>query len=216
MMADQTDAFSQDEGDNWFRRNEAALAAPRHDHAIEMALRWNEREPIGSVCELGCANGWRLAALAEALPSVERLSGSDLSAAAIEDGRSRWPDLDLRIGSLDLPGFDQQFDLVIVSFVLHWVARPRLRASIAAIDRLVRPGGVLILADFLPDAPCARPYHHRNDVEIYTYKQDYTECFTSLGTYAEVERDVFSHAGEPAKDIDPQDRAVCALLGKST
>ena len=216
MTPDQTDAFSQDEGDNWFRRNEAALAMPRHDHATEMVLRWNDHEPIGSVCELGCANGWRLAALASSLPAAERLVGSDLSAAAIEDGRSRWPNLDLRVGSLDHPGFDETFDVVIVSFVLTWVARPRLAASIAGIDALVRPGGALVLADFLPDAPCARPYHHRTDVEIYTFKQDYTACFTDLGTYAEVEREVFSHDGATSVDIDPQDRAMCALLRKST
>lgn len=216
MASDQTDAFSRDEGDNWFRRNQAALSETHNDRVIDMALRWSEHTPVRSVCELGCANGWRLAALADALPSLERLAGSDLSAAAIEDGKVRWPELDLRIGSLDFPAFDEQFDLVIVSFVLHWVARPRLAASTAAIDGLVRPGGALILADFLPDAPCARPYHHRTDVEIYTYKQDYTECFMGLGTYAERDREVFSHSGAPAPEIDPQDRAVCALLRKST
>ena len=110
----------------------------------------------------------------------------------------------------------ETFDVVIVSFVLTWVARPRLAASIAGIDALVRPGGALVLADFLPDAPCARPYHHRTDVEIYTFKQDYTACFTDLGTYAEVEREVFSHDGATSVDIDPQDRAMCALLRKST
>src|SRR5215218_10202318 len=216
MTADQTDAFRSDEGDNWFRRNQAALAEPHNDHVIDMALRWSDRVTGESVCELGCANGWRLAALAGMLPSVGPLAGSDLSAAAIQDGRSRWPDLDLRIGSLDQPGFDEQFDLVIVSFVLCWTARARLAQSIDGIDRLVRAGGALILADFLSDRPCARPYHHRSDVKIYTYKQDYTECFTSLGNYAEIDREVFSHSGVPATEIDPQDRAVCALLRKST
>ena len=216
MAADQTDTFRFDEGDNWFRRNESALDPSRRDHVIDMVLRANERVNIRSVCELGCSNGWRLAALADAIPSLEWLSGSDLSGAAIEHGKARWPGLDLRIGSLDQTGFDEQFDLVIVSFVLHWVARERLVASIDAIDALVREGGALIVADFLPNSPCARHYHHRTDVEIYTYKQDYIALFTSLGTYSEIAREIFSHAGASATDIDPQDRAVCALLRKFT
>ena len=214
MGADQTETFRLDEGDNWFRRNEAALDLNHRDHVFDMIVRANETFDIRSVCELGCSNGWRLAALADTIPSLERLSGSDLSGAAIEQGKARWPGLDLRMGSLDHPGFDEQFDLVIVSFVLHWVARERLAASINAIDAMVRDGGSLIIADFLPDHPCARPYHHRNDVEIYTYKQDYRRCFTDVTTYSEIEHELFAHSGVEG-EIDPQDRAVCALLRKT-
>jgi SAM-dependent methyltransferase len=211
----QTDVFSTDEGDNWFRRNAAALDAGHGgDHALNILARWSGRQPVRSVCELGCSNGWRLAAAAKLLPGVERLAGSDLSRAAIEDGRRHWPNLELQIGRLDRPELDGPFDAVIVSFVFHWVARDRLAASVAAIDGLVRDGGALIISDFLPDSPCARPYHHRRDVEIYTYKQDYARCFISLATYEEVEREVFAHSGGTGAAIDPQDRAVCALLRK--
>jgi SAM-dependent methyltransferase len=212
---DQTDVFSADEGDNWFRRNRAAFdGAHEHDHAINLLLRLNERKAVRSVCELGCSNGWRLAAIADLLPRIERLAGSDLSRAAIEDGRRRWPQLELAIGSLDDPAVHGSFDVVIVSFVFHWVARERLAASVSAVDGLVRDGGALIIADFLPDRPCARPYHHRSDVELFTYKQDYSRCFIGLGVYAELEREVFAHSGQSSGDIDPQDRAVCALLRK--
>lgn len=216
IVPDQTDVFSAGEGDNWFRRNVESLRDPaREDQATAMLLRVADREPIRSVCELGCSNGWRLASIAEGLPSVERAAGSDLSRAAIEDGRHRWPNLELGIGSLDSPGVEGEFDAVIVNFVFHWVARSRLAASIAAVDALVRDGGILIIADFLPDRPCARRYHHRTDVEIYTYKQDYPGIFTALGTYAELARDIFSHSGSSARPIDEQDRAVCALLRKN-
>jgi SAM-dependent methyltransferase len=213
-VPDQTDIFSADEGDNWFRRNVASLdGRSGPDHVVEFLSRWNEGEPVHSVCELGCSNGWKLAAIAGRFPAVERLAGSDLSRAAIRDGRRRWPQLELAVGSIDRPELRGVFDVVIVSFVFHWVARDRLAASVAAVDRLVRGGGALILADFLPDRPCARPYHHRTDVEIYTYKQDYGQCFTALGTYEEIQREVFSHAGNEGP-IDEQDRAMCALLLK--
>jgi len=212
----QTDIFGADEGDNWFRRNRQALnTSGRTDRVLQMARRWNERARVRSVCELGCANGWRLAALSEALPDLERAAGCDLSEAAIDDGRNRWPQLELTVGSLDNPAITGPFNLVIVSFVLHWVARDRLAASISGVDSLVSDGGALIVADFLPDQTSARRYHHRDDVEIWTYKQDYPLCFTGGDTYVEVEREVFAHSGESAAPIDPQDRAVCALLRKT-
>jgi SAM-dependent methyltransferase len=213
---DQTEIFSRDEGDNWFSRNEAGLNALSDDDRItRMVLRWAKREPVNSVCELGCSNGSRLAALGRRLQRVRRLAGSDVSKRAIEGGRKRWPMLELFVGSLDEPHIDGSFDLVIVSFVFHWVARQRLSESVAGVDALVRDGGALILADFLPDRPCARRYHHRPDAEIYTYKQDYSRCFTGLGTYVEIEREIFSHSGKCAAMIDPQDRAMCSLLRKN-
>lgn len=215
-MADQTDIFSAGEGDYWFRRNQASLDGVHgDDHVIAMLSRWTKHEQVRSICELGCANGWRLSAIRERFPDIQQLAGSDLSREAIADGRRRWPSLELTVGSLDRPGLRGRFDLVIVSFVFHWVARDRLAGSISAVDRLVRDGGALIVADFLPDRPCARPYHHRTDVEIYTYKQDYSACFTDLGTYVEMDREVFSHGGN-AGPIDEQDRAMCALLRKSS
>jgi trans-aconitate methyltransferase len=179
-----------------------------------MLSRWTEREQVRSVCELGCGNGWRLASIGERFPAIQRLAGCDVSAEAIADGRSRWPGLELAVGSLDQPAIQSAFDVVIVSFVFHWVARDRLAASIAAVDALVAEGSALILSDFLPDNPCARPYHHRTDVELFTYKQDYVRCFTDLGLYEELERAVFSHDGG-ASPIDEQDRAMCALLRKN-
>ncbi len=112
------------------------------------------------------------------------------------------------------PGLAGSFDVVIVSFVFHWVARKRLAGSVAAVDALLRDGGALIIADFLPDRPCARRYHHREDIAMYTYKQDYTRCFTALGTYSEEQREVFAHSGGSGTVIDPQERAMCALLSK--
>ena len=211
---DQTEIFRSGEGDNWFARNAPHLGgSAAGDHVGAAVERLAAGSGVGSVCEIGCANGWRLGALAERLPRSTRLAGSDVSAMAIEAGRQRWPGIDLRVGAADAPNLDRAFDVVIVSFVLHWVARPKLAASIAAIDALVRDGGHLVLADFLPDRPCARRYHHRDDVELFTYKQDYAACFEGLGFYAAVERELYAHGGGSV--ADEQDRAVCAVLRKS-
>lgn len=213
---DQTDIFSRDEGDNWFFRNRDHLTTSRSDDpTLAMVERLHALGGrVDAICDLGCANGWRLAALGQAYPEAARLAGSDISEAAVIQGRRAWPELELAIGSLDRPGLAGQFDVVIVSFVFHWVARERLARSVAAIDELVTEGGALIIADFLPDRPCARTYHHRTDVALFTYKQNYADCFLGLGLYEQLEQSIYSHSHE-GEAVDPEDRAVCALLRKN-
>lgn len=214
-MLDQDDVFRSGEGDNWFLRNLAHLsAAVDEDKVAQTVRRLAETEQITSICELGCANGWRLALLNDQMGPLGRVAGADISEKAIKDGRQRWPDLELKVGSTDIPNLGGLFDVVILSFVLHWVARDRLARTVAAVDMLVKEGGHVVLADFLPDQPCKRPYHHRQDVELFTYKQDYRTCFTGLQLYELTESEIFSHGGQAT--VDEQDRAVCALLRKSS
>ena len=212
---DQTEIFRRDEGDNWFFRNRNHLSSTgSQDAPIVMLERWRGiGGSIESICELGCANGWRLAALREAHHGIARAAGSDISEAAVAEGRRTWPELELAVGSLDRPNVTGPFDVVIVSFVFHWVARERLASSIAAVDELISANGALILADFLPDRPCARRYHHRPDVELFTFKQNYAECFLGLGFYEQLEQSIYAHSHK-GKTNDPQDRASCVLLRK--
>lgn len=213
--SDQTDIFRRDEGNNWFLRNRDHLFVDHSgDVPLTMVERWaRDGGSLDSICELGCANGWRLAALRQAYPNTQRLVGSDISEVAIADGRRAWPSLELAVGSLDEPGVIGHFNLVIVSFVFHWVARRRLARSVAMVDELITDGGALILADFFPDQPCACTYHHRSDLELFTYKQNYAECFLGLGFYEQVDELMYSHSGASGT-INSQDRAICTLLRK--
>lgn len=219
MKQDQDAIFAASEGNAWFRRNAAKLGASgRADALLEMArlLPAARRDAVRSVCDIGCANGERLARFSALLPQATTLCGFDASDEAVSFGSGRFNGLDLKTGLADSPPFEGPFDLVTISFVLHWVDRTRLARTIAAVDQLVAVGGILILSDFLPDSPCSRRYHHRDDVALFTYKQDYIRAFTGLGLYREIGRHVFSHDGEA--QLDPsgdQDRAVCAMLVKS-
>lgn len=219
-MTIQDNVFRETEGDAWFRRNSQALASSEADPVSDVLrqlappLLSNAR----SVLDVGCANGWRLARLRGLLPEATEFFGFDASEAAILAGRASAPQLRLEVGLVDQPPFARSFDLVIVSYVLHWIDRSRIAHAIAAIDGLVVPGGLLVVVDFLPDRPCARRYHHREDVEMYTYKQDYPAAFTGLGLYREIARHVILHGGTqqgiaPAPD---QERAVCSVLHKPT
>jgi SAM-dependent methyltransferase len=214
----QDEIFADSEGNAWFRRNSAALNADgRRDPVLDLLrqLPAERRARVRSMCDVGCANGGRLANLREWFPNATRIAGFDASADAIEAGTLAHEGLDLRVGLVAEPPFEGRFDLVTIGFVMHWVDRSLLTRAIAEIDALVADGGLLVIADFLPDRPCRRNYHHRGDLDLFTYKQDYPRTFAGLGTYRELSRFTFDHGvGTPSVSSD-QDRAVCAVLQKS-
>jgi hypothetical protein len=116
------------------------------------------------------------------------------------------------------PPVDGQFDLVIVNYVLHWIDRSTLAWSICAIDGFVRDGGLLLLGDFLPDCQQRRRYHHMPEECVYTYKQNYSEIFTSLGLYKELARFTYNHDEPDSYSLQPtlsSSRGFCSLLNKS-
>ncbi|GJD47525.1 hypothetical protein OPKNFCMD_0233 [Methylobacterium crusticola] len=191
MSTDQEAVFRAGEGDAWYRRNAAALR-DRDDPVMQVLRGLDRRDRIRSVADLGCSNGWRLAALRPDLPAARRLAGCDPSGAAVAAGTEAWPDLELQVGSLARVPFAGAFDLVLVSFVFYLVDRPGLARAVAEVDRVVDAGGVLVLADFCADAPFAVPYHHRRDVALLSHKADHAAPFRALG-YRETFRLEYDH-----------------------
>lgn len=214
----QDDIFMSDEGNQWFKRNKNAIVDQnRFDWPINIIESLKEKEKIGRILELGCANGWRLARIKDMFQRNVELYGSDASKEAITDGMNRYPDLKLKQGLLSEISFDVMFDLVIVHFVFHWVDRKSLVKSIAEIDRVICDQGLLIVGDFLPDFPQKRPYHPLPGQDVFTYKQDYANIFKAFGTYSEIFRVTFNSdritqylGGNPSDE-----RGCCCLLQKS-
>lgn len=190
--------FLEGEGDRWFNRNRDALdGGLEADWPLRIVRSLARRSELRSVVELGCANGYRLAALRDVLDPGCRMFGVDASDEAIVEGRSRYPGIEFRKGLLsDIP-LSSGHDLVIVHFVLHWVERESLARSVAEIDRIVTDGGFLIPGDFLPDYP---------------------RIFISMGTYREVWRVAYGYREKAAfLDVVPSnERCFCALLSKSS
>jgi SAM-dependent methyltransferase len=214
----QESIFRQSEGDAWFRRNRDRLRSK-----TQPVLSGLEGvDEFTSVCDLGCANGWRLQRLKYLFAPSCVLTGVDASSAAILDGSRHFPELQLHEGVLSQIPLAGSFDLVIVSFVLHWIDRGQLGRVVAEIDRLVAWNGYLVVNDFLPDSPRCRSYHHLPGQGVFTYKQDYSRAFVGLELYREVGRVTFPHGSFGPSDnatcdmsaIDDDDRCACILLRK--
>ena len=212
----QTRAFLEGEGDAWFARNAAALA--QKGSFLEFDLIRAELQPfkdrIDSLLEIGCGDGHKTAMLAESFEASG--CGVDPSAQAISEGLARpaTAGLDLRVGSasgLDWP--DGSFDLVYFGFCLYLVGRDDLMRVVAEADRVLRPGGFLVILDFDPAQRHRRAYHHRPG--LFSYKNDYPGLFTASGHYHLFAKRSFSHAGAHFAP-DPAERVAVSFLYKET
>lgn len=106
-------------------------------------------DPTARVLDYGCGYGRQLAELAR--QGYRDLAGVDPSEAMVERARGLLPDVPIeccRAGRAPHP--DASFDAVVLSAVLTCIPRDAdQRALIAEVQRLLRPGGILLLSDFL-------------------------------------------------------------------
>lgn len=213
----QDEVWKSEEGDRWFQRSNLKNGTiPDFDWPLQIIRQIKGLSSFKRIAELGCANGWRLDALMADVPNA-LFYGVDASLAAIEDGKSRYPQLKLETALLDDVPARDPFDLVIVAGVMCVVGRDRLTRAIAEIDRLVADKGYLLIADFLPDSTCKRLWHHQKDKAMYTHKQDYRQNFLSLQFYKEVNLVTFdcSQASSHSIQHSPgQSRFACSLMRK--
>jgi SAM-dependent methyltransferase/DNA-binding transcriptional ArsR family regulator len=104
-----------------------------------------------TVGDLGCGTGVFTAALA---PFVTSVIGVDASAEMLASARTRLtgqPNVTFAQGSLEsLPLDSESLDLSTLMLVLHHVAEPAL--ALREVQRVLRPGGKLLLVDMRPHA----------------------------------------------------------------
>ena len=105
----------------------------------------------GVVVDLGTGTGRILPELSR---RTERIIAVDASPSMLNQARRRADasgiaDIDFRLGDLaHLPLQDGEVDAVIANMVLHHAPEPA--QAVAEIHRVLRPGGKLLLGDFLP------------------------------------------------------------------
>ncbi|MFY9985991.1 MAG: methyltransferase domain-containing protein [Chthoniobacterales bacterium] len=209
----QDTIFSEGEGDAWFKRNREPYDPeldPVFSGLVSQAI-----EPR-DILEIGASRGDRLDALHTHYHA--NVTAVDPSAVAMADGRKTFPYIQFfaaTASSLPLPS--QTFDLVIASFVFHWIDRKSLLLSAAEIDRVLKPEGHLLIGDFAPFSPNKVRYHHRLDVEMYTYKQDYSGLFLATAGYVTIAQQILDHQSlKCVPNIPEHERFSITLLRKVT
>lgn len=208
--ASQRERFLRGEGDAWFRRNRENLAVSEQENCpvLEMVSRIS---PYPShVLEVGCANGWRLNQIMAA--GAQECVGIDPSRAAIEEGKSAFPALQLHIGSAErLPQRSAGFDLIIFGFCLYLCDPIDHFQIVFEADKALANGGHLIVYDFDPPVPYRNAYSHAD--QIFSYKMDYARLFLVHPHYSLRGRHVFGHGG--GGEVRPDNRVAVTWLAKN-
>ena len=116
-------------------------------HVEEPAVRaLIEPLPAGDALDAACGTGRHARWLAA---RGHRVTGVDATPEMLELARSTLPDADLRLGDLTaLPVETASIDLVVCALALTHCED--LRAPVAELARVLRPGGRLIVSDFHP------------------------------------------------------------------
>lgn len=122
------------------------------------------------ILDVGCGYGRTLQELHEL--GFRHLAGIDFSKGMIERGRAQFPCLDLRVQETEKIDFpDESMDAVLLFAVLTCIWEDSdQKALVREIERVLKPGGVLYVNDFLINQD------ERN-------KKRYTEYAPRYGTY---------------------------------
>jgi SAM-dependent methyltransferase len=175
----QADIFAESEGDAWLERNRALVGRDPVGEAIDHLGLKPQR-----VLEIGCANGWRLAALREKY-DCEVYGVEPSKHGCIEAAKRRVPVW--RITAEALPAANEAFDLVIYGFCLY-LTDPFDWFKIAAEgDRVLGGGGYMIIHNFMePAKPFATRYAHHDGVLAYHAR--FSDLWLSHPWYEQVYR----------------------------
>ncbi|MES1201994.1 MAG: methyltransferase domain-containing protein [Pseudomonadota bacterium] len=125
--------------------------------SLARALKGKDQRRVRLI-DLACGNGRFLSQVLEAFPRLQA-TGLDLSPAYCAEAKARlapWRQAEIVTGDAEHAPFeDGAFDAATIVYLFHELP-PRVRRTVAVeAARLVKPGGVLVLADSMQtdDAP---------------------------------------------------------------
>jgi ubiquinone/menaquinone biosynthesis C-methylase UbiE len=175
MTSNDADDVASRQPRGWSTYTTAAYAQDTHDEAARAAASWLEEQSLHpfirevalrslarlavqageSVLDVGCGTGVFLPGLAELVGPTGRVVGLDYAPAFLADARERLAKTDVgdRVELVEgdaqrLPFADATFDAAHCERVLMHVEAPD--AVIAEMQRVVRPGGRVVVAEPYP------------------------------------------------------------------
>lgn len=183
--------FLEREGDAWFRRNPPS--GEFHDLVAEFLEYSLGKNAVLATClEVGCSDGRLLQLISRKFKCTSGL-GIDPSKAAIEQAKeTRSATLDFQVGTGDhIPSSDSSHSLVVAGFFLYVVDRSLYMRVISELDRVLTPGGFLLIIDFDSSMPLKTQY--RQQEGIYSYRNSNSEVFLSTHHYSLAAKKSLSH-----------------------
>jgi ubiquinone/menaquinone biosynthesis C-methylase UbiE len=206
--------FLKSEGDAWFIRNPSD-GPNNFIHQVSVDLLKSTIGQSGSVervLEVGCSDGRLLELIISELFCKSGV-GIDPSKKAIAAAKNKFiRNAEFIVGSADsIPSGDNDFDLAVAGFFFYVVDRELYFRVVAELDRVIKPGGFLVIIDFDSAVPKTTRYREEND--IYSYRNRNAEIFLSNGHYTLVSKVTLSHESKNFP-IDPLERVSIQILHK--
>lgn len=173
MKVRQSAVFAAGEGDNWFERNRSA---PMNPDVLKVLINLDCRPK--TIVEVGCSYGRYLNHMHRHYHC--KCIGFDPSADAIDWGRRKFTQLDLRVGTSG-SFYGIHMDILVFGFCLYLVDRADLMRVVDDADWCLNENGFLIIHDFDQETPEFVPYRHADGV--YSYKMDYSKLWLANPAY---------------------------------
>ena len=164
-------------------------------------------DKIDTVLDIGCAYGTSINDMSQYFQETTFI-GVDPGSQTVELASKKFEDrgkISFKVGYMhNLPIEDTSVDVVVLNMVLQWVPRSKIIASLAEIDRVLKPGGCIYIQDFDPYRPLYSVSHHNES--IYIFKDDYPRMITSYPWFSEIHRRTFM-----LKEGEDQRRSVWVI-----
>ena len=116
-----------------------------------------QAKPGDAVLDVGCGPGDLALVLAERVGPTGTVAGIDPSpemiARARQKAQRRQVAADFRVEPVEALSFaDQSFDAVVSSFAFHHLPGDLKPRALASMARVLKPGGLVCIVDFMPSA----------------------------------------------------------------
>ena len=201
---DQSQSF-EEESFRYYSRNyqgKDLAQIPLNDYLQKVVARQPFAVDIGSILDIGCCPGSNLYHLKKAL-NAKRCVGLEPSSDVVRIMQNAFLDIEFHSSNARILPFGcNEFDLVIMRSVLHWVDRNYLLQTLGEAMRVTRH--YLLISDYSPIHAYSAVYRHR--IGYKTFKMSYQDL---------IEATLFMRCIESSHDhFDDQWNAVQTALYK--